>query len=203
MKLYYAPGTCAVAVWIALEWMGADYELEAVELGSPEYMKINPSGAVPALESEPGVIKTQANAILQYLVAKYPEADLGPDLGAEDEFLFNEIAAFLTGDFHPAFWPYFSPERYTTATDTESIEQVREAAMVLIDKVMNRLDAMLVDKKHIYKDKKTVLDAYAYVMSQWSNYTYKPLSSYPHVQAFAEAMEQDESVQKVMAVAFS
>ena len=25
MKLYYAPGTCALACWIALEWANADY----------------------------------------------------------------------------------------------------------------------------------------------------------------------------------
>ena len=28
MKLYYAPGTCSLACWIALEWAGADYEVE-------------------------------------------------------------------------------------------------------------------------------------------------------------------------------
>ena len=40
MKLYYAPESCAVAIWIALEWAGAAYEVENVELGSEEYMKI-------------------------------------------------------------------------------------------------------------------------------------------------------------------
>ena len=50
MKLYYAPGTCAVACWIALEWAGADYEVEKVQLGTDEYRKINPLGAVPALD---------------------------------------------------------------------------------------------------------------------------------------------------------
>lgn len=39
MKLYYAPGTCTLASWIALEWAGADYEVAKVKLGSPEYLK--------------------------------------------------------------------------------------------------------------------------------------------------------------------
>ncbi|MDQ0509092.1 glutathione S-transferase [Peptoniphilus ivorii] len=94
MKLYYAPGTCALSVWISLEWAGADYEVERVELGSDEYKKINPLGAVPALDSGDGNIKTQANAILQYIADMYPEADLGPDESPEDRFLFNERAAF-------------------------------------------------------------------------------------------------------------
>lgn len=48
MKLYYALGTCAVSVWIALHWVGTDFETERVVLASDEYKKINPAGAVPA-----------------------------------------------------------------------------------------------------------------------------------------------------------
>ncbi|MDD7363236.1 MAG: glutathione S-transferase, partial [Firmicutes bacterium] len=116
MKLYYAPGTCSVSCWIALEWSGADYEVEKVELGSDEYKKINPLGAVPALEADDGEIYTEVLAILKYIVAKYPEKDLGADKGLEDELLFNQILAFMTGDFHPAFKPLFSPKNYTTST---------------------------------------------------------------------------------------
>lgn len=60
MKLYYAPGTCAVSVWIALHWVGADFETERVKLDSVEYKRINPSGAVPALETEDGDIKNSS-----------------------------------------------------------------------------------------------------------------------------------------------
>jgi glutathione S-transferase len=42
MKLFYAPGTCALAPHIVLEWIGEPYELEKVKLGSSEYLKINP-----------------------------------------------------------------------------------------------------------------------------------------------------------------
>ena len=60
MKLYYAPGTCALACWIALEWAQLDYEVEKVKLGSEEYLKINPLGMVPALQLDDGQIVTQA-----------------------------------------------------------------------------------------------------------------------------------------------
>ena len=45
MKLYYAPGTCALACWIALEWAGADYEAVRADYKSEEYQRINPLGA--------------------------------------------------------------------------------------------------------------------------------------------------------------
>ncbi|TFV01801.1 glutathione S-transferase, partial [Bacillus stratosphericus] len=50
MKLYYAPGTCALACWIALEWAGADYEAVRADYASEEYKRINPLATVPALD---------------------------------------------------------------------------------------------------------------------------------------------------------
>lgn len=126
MKLYYAPESCAVAIWIALEWAGAAYEVENVELGSEEYMKINPSGAVPALDTGDGKIKTQAGPLLSYIAEKYPEADLGPDEGTEERFRFEEISEFLTADYHPAFWPLFVPEEFTVSTDEDDLENIQK-----------------------------------------------------------------------------
>jgi hypothetical protein len=48
VKLYYYPGACSLAVHILLEWIGEPYEVEKVDSGSKEYLKINPAGAVPA-----------------------------------------------------------------------------------------------------------------------------------------------------------
>ena len=67
MKLYYAPGTCALACWIALEWANADYELQKVDYADPEYKKINPLGMVPALDIGGSRAMTQADAILQHI----------------------------------------------------------------------------------------------------------------------------------------
>ena len=60
-KLFYAPGTCALATHIALEEAGASYEAVRVDFGSqaqrtPEYLAINPKGRVPALVTESGML---------------------------------------------------------------------------------------------------------------------------------------------------
>ena len=198
MKLYYAPESCAVAIWIALEWAGAAYEVENVELGSEEYMKINPSGAVPALDTGDGKIKTQAGPLLSYVAEKYPEADLGPDEGIEERFRFEEISEFLTADYHPAFWPLFVPEEFTVSTDEDDLENIQKAAYKSIDALTSVLDDMLEGKKHIYKDKKTVLDAYVYIMSRWLADTPKSWEAYPNLRAFMEHMAKDASVQKIL-----
>ena len=53
-KLFYSPGTCALASHVALEEAGAEYTAARVnfsksEQRSPEYLAVNPKGRVPAL----------------------------------------------------------------------------------------------------------------------------------------------------------
>ena len=77
MKLYYAPGTCALAVHVALIWAGDDYQVEQVVLGSDAYKKINPMGAVPALVDGDSGVMLQADSLLKYISNKYPDAAMG------------------------------------------------------------------------------------------------------------------------------
>ena len=199
MKLYYAPGTCALACWIALEWANADYEVEKVDYADPAYKKINPLGMVPALDIGGSRAMTQANAILQYIADSHPAAQLGAEDGLEAQFEFNETMAFLTGDFHPAYWPMFSPNRYTSDKTPAAHTAVREAAYVRIDRVMAFLDGLIGERGHVYRSKRSVADAYAFVMARWSVKTPKPYSEYPHLAAFMQRMNEDEAVKRVLA----
>ena len=156
MKLYYAPGTCAVACWIALEWAGADYEVEKVQLGTDEYRKINPLGAVPALDIGEGIVRSELAAILRYILNKYPEKDLGADESPEDKFQFDEIMAFMTGDFHPSFEALFAPARLTTSTDEAEHDRIKQKSFETIDQMMTYLDRLIGDGDHVYKNKKRI-----------------------------------------------
>ena len=85
LKLYYAPGTCSLAVHISLEWIGEPYEAVRAKYGSPEYLKINPVGAVPTLDTGEGWMLTQAGAILRYLARRFPEAHLSGGEGLREQ----------------------------------------------------------------------------------------------------------------------
>ncbi len=81
MKLYYMAGACPLAAHIVLEWAGAHYETEKLsrdDLKKEAYLRINPLGAVPALEVDGSVI-TQNGGVLTYLAEAYPDARLGGD----------------------------------------------------------------------------------------------------------------------------
>jgi glutathione S-transferase len=54
IQLFYFPGSCAVASHIILEETGLAFDPIAIDLSksehhSPEYLRINPKGHVPAL----------------------------------------------------------------------------------------------------------------------------------------------------------
>ena len=154
---------------------------------------------VPALDIGGSRAMTQANAILQYIADSHPAARLGAEDGPEAQFEFNETMAFLTGDFHPAYWPMFSPARYTTDKSPAAHNAVREAAYARIDRVMAFLDNLIGERGHVYRGKRSVADAYAYVMARWSVKTPKPYSAYPHLAAFMTRMGEDEAVKRVLA----
>lgn len=81
MQLFTMPGTCALAPNIVSQWVRAPVKVVNLTQGDnqkPEYLAINPKGMVPALEIEPGVILTEAAAIMRYLAATAPDQSLNP-----------------------------------------------------------------------------------------------------------------------------
>lgn len=203
MKLYYSSGTCALACWIALEWAKnenaiANYEVETLTMAqvhSDYYKAINPLAQVPALAID-GKIYGQAGAILQFVADTCPT--LGANDGATARLEFNEIMNFLTGDFHPAFWAYFVPNRFTTDTSEQAIENTRTASFARIDRVLTHLDNLLGESNHLYQNKRTVADAYAFVMVRWAGRLDKSWREYPNVARFMSAMQNDTAVQAVL-----
>ncbi len=199
MLLYFAPGTCALAPHIALEWAKASYAIEKVDLRSEEYRKINPLGMVPALKIESGRLLTQADAILKYIAHLFPEAALGAGEGVLAEFNLDEALAFLTGDFHPAFWPFFGPQRFTTRTDPDSLEAVKAASHARIDRVMTHLEGRLLEQEHVVNQKRTIADPYAYAMCRWTVHLPKTWKDYPSIAAFMQRMAEDAGVRAALA----
>lgn len=198
MKLYYAPGTCAVACWIALEWADATFEVVRADYASEEFQRINPLAMVPAFDAGGPRAMTQADAILAYIGESYPAARLGPDEDIQGRFEFGETMAFLTGDFHPAFWPFFSPQRFTTDPAPEALDKVRLASHARIDRAMQHLDRLIGPGSHVYRDRRTVADAYAYVMARWANKLPKTPKDYPNIARFFARIEQDRTAQEVL-----
>jgi glutathione S-transferase len=199
--LYYSPGACSLASHIVLEWIGRPYKVERVKPSDPDYRMINPAGAVPALDMGDGVILTQSGAILRFLARSAPECGLDSDSTIDRSADLERWSEFLTGDLHPAFYPVFSPARYTTDTDKTALDKVRAAGLLLVKKHLTLLERHLSERTYVTANKRTIVDAYLFPMTRWAvSVLPDGLSDFPHIKHHQERMLGDAAVQRVMEV---
>ncbi len=106
LTLYFSPGSSAMATHIALHEIGVPFEAKLVSLAkgeqhSPEYLKVNPEGKVPTLMID-GRKLTEVAGTLYYLAKRYPEAQLWPHGGIEEEAQAISWMSFIAATVHPA-----------------------------------------------------------------------------------------------------
>lgn len=105
MKIYYAPNTRAVRiVWLFGE-LGLPYDLERFTLGdaamrAPEYRKVHPMGRVPALQ-DGDVTIFESGAIVQYVLARYGNGRLVPDVSTPDYPTYLQWLHYAEGMIMP------------------------------------------------------------------------------------------------------
>jgi glutathione S-transferase len=197
MKLYYSPGACSLADHIVLEWIGKPYEAVQVsreDRQKPEFLAINPAGAVPVLEHD-GWALTQNSAILNYLADLHPESGLGGDGSAKSRAEVNKWVAFSNSDVHPAFHPVFGSTAYLE--DAAQIDKTKDAARAKVRTLFERADAHLAGKDWVAGNR-SVADPYLYVTYRWARATGVDISGLDNLAAFASRIEADPAVQKVL-----
>lgn len=196
MKLYYSPGACSMADHIALEWIGKPYEATAVSREQrqlPDYLKINPAGAVPALD-DGGWVLTQNAAILNFLADSFPEAGLGGDGTPKSRAEVNRWLSFANSDVHPAFHPLFGMTGYL---GDAGAEQTKDAAKKKLRTLFERADAQLAGKDWL-TGSRSIADPYVFVVTRWAKATGVDLSGLDNLERFFQHMLADTGVQKVL-----
>src|SRR3954471_9475153 len=114
MKLFYSPGSCAMASHIALNEAGLRFSTEPVDLKNHTYKggdfkQINPKGYVPAMELDNGDKLTENAVILQYIADQKPEANLIPRAGTIERYHAMEWLNFIATEIHKGFGPLWNP----------------------------------------------------------------------------------------------
>lgn len=166
IRLYYAPGTCALASHMVLEEVGADYDLHKVDLKAgehkqPAYLAINPKGSVPALAVEEGIL-TENPAILTWLADDFDEAGLGPGDDPFQRARFASYLGFLGSTLHPQISRLlFNKEpSFDEAAKAHQRDVVLSKFRILEDHLFHGPWAM--------GDRFTVADPYQGVFERWA-----------------------------------
>lgn len=199
--LYYRPGACSLAPHILLHWTGLEHVAKNARRDDPELLAINPSGAVPAFRTADGRGLTQAAAIMQHIAIRARRTDLlgGDDLDARDTVAV--WLSFFTGDFHPAFWPYFVPKSYIAGPAEEQYPAIKQAGIQLIQNGLAKIDAHLAERDTFVGRSKTAVDAYAVPMLRWSkNIDGVGFASFGNAARYYASITADPGVAAAMSV---
>jgi glutathione S-transferase len=106
VTLFHSPNTRSSGVLILLEELGADYDLQVLNMKAnehrgPAYLAINPMGKVPALKHGETLITEQV-AIFLYLADLYADAGLAPQMGDSLRGAYLRWMVFYGSCFEPA-----------------------------------------------------------------------------------------------------
>jgi glutathione S-transferase len=201
MKLYYAPGTCALASHIALEEAGAEYSTVKInfatsEQRSVEYLAINPKGRVPSLVTDRGIL-TETPAMLAYIAQSFPKAKLAP---LEDPFRFAEVQAFnsyLCSTVHVAHAHRMRGHRWVD--DPSAMEAMKKKVPETVAACFELIESKMLQGPWVMGETYTICDPYLFTLAQWMKSDGVDPARFPKVSTHRDRMAERPAVRKVLA----
>jgi glutathione S-transferase len=200
MKLYYAAGSCALAVHVALEEAGAQYEPVEVRFDeqqqrSPGHLARSPLGRVPVLETSGGAL-TEVPAILGYIAALHPAASLLPadPFGLARMQAFN---AFLSSSVHPAFAHIKRPQRWAHDADCQRV--IAAKAVGTYGELFGMIETRWLAGPWVMGGQYTIADPYLYTLTRWLPHAGIEVVRYPLIDAHSSRMARRDAVRRALA----
>jgi glutathione S-transferase len=201
-KLFYAPGSAAMAPHAILEEIGAKHELVPVDLKSkahqkPQYLKLNPKGRVPVLVDGKFAM-TESAAIIMHLTDRHPEAKLAPALGTPERGHWYQWLLYLTNTLQPAYLEYFYPERsFPDAPNTQ--QQLKSSAEHRLASMFIYIDSELAARgPYLLGETFSAADVFMHMLARWSRWFEKPAYRYIHIKQLTDLVKARPAVQRMM-----
>lgn len=201
LTLYYAPHSCALATHLALEHAGATYDLVRVDLAnrqqrSPEYLKVNPKGRVPALVTPRGIL-TETPALLQFVAQSWPQAKLAP---LDDPFALaeaNAFASYLCSTVHVAHAHRMRGARW--ADDPAAWEAMQRKVPQSVGDAFAPIEQGYLRGPYVLGETPSAYDYYLLTLARWLEADGVDLARLPRVVEHRRRMLALPLVQRVIA----
>ena len=185
MKLYHAAQTRSVRPRWLLEEIGAPYTLVRLDMSkgehkSPEYMKIHPHGAVPALV-DGDLTLFESAAICAYLADKFPEKHMAPAVGTPARGLYYQWMFYTMATLEP---PVIEVVLHTVMLpEAQRSAAAAEAGRTKFTQVAQVLEQALAGKSFILGDQFSVADVMVGSTLGWAQMM-GILSGHPVLEAY-------------------
>jgi glutathione S-transferase len=198
-KLIGRKGSGSIGPHFALEELGVPYVFTHVDkehLASPEFLKLNPMGRVPALVLPSGDTMVESAAMIAYLAAAHP-SDLAPKPGTLAHARFLQWLVFLSANVYETYLRYFYSDRYTSDGE-KGAAPVKAQAAVDLAKQFGIIEEAL--SPYLAGSTLTLADHYLYMLATWYDPSPEALyAKHPKIGALAKRLEARPAVAKVVA----
>lgn len=191
MKLFHSQYTRSGRPRWALEEIGAPHEIERVSLmkgehKKPEFLAINPMGAVPAL-IDGDLTLTESAAIVMYLADKFPEANLAPAVGTKARGEYYRWMVYVPASLDPVLMTLTMHTRFLPE-DKRSPAAIEHAKQQL-GGVMKVLEDAIAGRPYIIGDSFTAADIMLGSAGGWLGFL-GMLGDYPKFAAYFQGLAQ-------------
>ena len=188
---------------MALRAAGVEYRIVRASTWEPgpaleELRRVNPLGQIPTLVEPDGAVLTESAAILIHLALAHPGAALLPaDPSARARALRGLV--YIAANCYSAISVCDYPERWTTATDDEARERVRQAARANLHRSWEILADQYGDDPALVGDPPGALAFLTVVVSQWSGARDHLAQTRPSFRALIDRLEERPRLATVLA----
>ncbi|MDU8927525.1 glutathione S-transferase family protein [Alisedimentitalea sp. MJ-SS2] len=205
-RLHYAPDNASLIVRLALEELGLSYETVLVDRAAgaqhaADYLKLNPNGLIPTLETPEGPI-FETGAILLWLAdihgALAPAPD-GPERAGFLKWLF-----FTSNTLHTAMRMLFYADKYI-GPDTALQQALRRQTQANLKTHLAKLDNLAGQAPPFFNSiPVSALDLYIPCLMRWmalypkGDTDWFDITRTPHLHALAARIEQRDSVKRAI-----
>lgn len=208
MKLFYYPGNANLAPHMLLEEIGVPYELVLVdreqnEHHSPEYLKLNPSGRIPAL-IDGDLILSESAAICLHLADVFPALKLAPALGTAQRAHMYKWLMYLTNTLQAELISYFYPDRL--CNDERVAEQIKYKAEERVAGMLDIIDNALMEntfsgcQTYLLGNHYSVVDPFLFMLCRWTRGMNKPARDYPHLSSYLACLSDRPAIKRAFAM---
>lgn len=205
IQLHYYPSNASMVPHLLLREMNLPFELVLVDRANdahktPEYLRLNPNGLLPAL-TDGALVLYETAAICLHLCDTYPSAGMAPALGSTERAHFYKWLMWLTNTLQSTLIAYFYPERWVNAGNVDGASEVKAHAQEKINGMLHLLDAELtrLGGPWFAGDAYSVLDPYVFTLCRWTrNFSSHPARSFSALGPYLQRVLQRPATQKVM-----
>jgi glutathione S-transferase len=199
--LYGSPSTASQVVhWLLIE-LGIPHELRMLDFDkdeqkSPEYLRINPQGRVPALVID-GQVLTESAAIAMHLADLHPQANLAPAPGTKARGDYYRWMFFCAYTLMPAYRQWFYPDEPAGAA---SMDAVKARSRAMLESAWQQVAEHLSDNgPFLLGENRCAADFVLTMLMRWSRNMPKPTDTWPALHAHARRMKSLPSYGEVCA----